>query len=192
MNNPDKFTTIRAHIGRCLAQKAVLISDREKCETRLTGLQDEASGLDKAKVFAQDLAKSIQEKAHEKVSKVVTRCLESVFDEPYTFRIAFEQKRGKTEARLVFERDGEEFDPMEETGGGCVDIAAFALRLSALALSKPKARRLLVMDEPFRFVSEEFRPQVKNLIENLSDEFNTQFILVTHMKELRTGTIVQF
>jgi DNA repair exonuclease SbcCD ATPase subunit len=122
---------------------------------------------------------------------VVTKSLQAVFDDPYEFRIHFERKRGRTEARLVFERGGEEIDPMEASGGGPVDVASFALRLSCMMLSRPPIRRLLVLDEPFKFVSPNLRDRVRRLIEALSGEFGIQIIMVTHMDELRAGEIIE-
>jgi len=48
-----------------------------------------------------------------------------------------------------------------------------------------------VMDEPFRFVSEEFRDRVKALLETLSEEMKTQFVMVTHINELKMGKVIE-
>lgn len=144
-----------------------------------------------AREIAQNVAQTIQQKAHEEISEVVTKCLQSVFDDPYKFKIIFDRKRGKTEARLVFEKHGKEIDPMTASGGGVVDVAAFALRLSCLMLSRPTLRRVLILDEPFRFVSKEYREAVKNMMEILSEELGVQFIVVSHITEFLTGKIIK-
>ena len=122
---------------------------------------------------------------------MVSRCLEAVFDEPYEFHLNFELKRGRTEARLSFVRDGVEVDPLTASGGGVVDVAAFALRLSCLMLAQPPLRRLLVMDEPFKYVSEEYRERIRVLLETLATEMGVQFVMVTHITELKTGTVIE-
>ena len=137
--------------------------------------------------LAQIVAQGVQQRAHSMIAKVVSQCLEIIFDEPYEFQIVFERKRGKTEARLVFQRDGMEIDPMTSSGGGVLDVAAFALRLAAITLTKPHARRIIIMDEPFRFVSEAFRSRIKDMLESLAEEYGFQFIMVTHIKELICG-----
>jgi DNA repair exonuclease SbcCD ATPase subunit len=48
-----------------------------------------------------------------------------------------------------------------------------------------------VLDEPFKFVSEEYRPRVRAMLEKLSAELDVQFIMVTHVPEFKTGTIHQ-
>jgi len=144
-----------------------------------------------AQEFTQSIAQEVQQKAHARIAAVVSQCLEAVFDEPYTFKIHFEQKRGRTEAALVFERDGMEVDPLTASGGGVVDVAAFALRLSCLMLSRPPMRRLVVLDEPFKFVSEEYRGRVREMLDRLSLELNVQIVMVTHIPELETGKVIR-
>ena len=142
-----------------------------------------------AQELAQHVAQAIQQQAHEQIAGVVSRGLSAVFDEPYVFRIHFERKRGRTEARLVFEREGVEVDPMTASGGGVVDVASFALRLSCMVLNKPSLRRVEIMDEPFKFVSEEYRERVKVFLETLAQEMGIQFVMVTHINELKTGAV---
>ena len=79
----------------------------------------------------QHLAQAVQQQAHQKISEVVSFCLSAVFDDPYQFHIVFERKRGRTEAHLRFQRRGLDLDPLTASGGGAVDVAAFALRVAA-------------------------------------------------------------
>lgn len=145
-----------------------------------------------AQALAQRVAAGVQAAAHSQIAAVVSRCLTAVFGpEAYQFKIAFEQKRGKTEARLLLTRGGLELDPLDSAGGGVVDVAAFALRLAALVLERPARRRLLVLDEPFRFVSKEYQPAVRQLIETLAAEMQVQIIMVTHNVELEIGKVVR-
>lgn len=142
--------------------------------------------------FITETAKAVQENVHASISKTVSRCLEAVFDNPYEFRIVFERKRGRTEARLAFFRDGHEYDPQEDVGGGVVDVAAFALRLACLLAKRPAGRRLLVLDEPFRWLSEhgQYRERVRALLETLAREMELQIVMVTHDSTLECGTVV--
>jgi ABC-type Fe3+/spermidine/putrescine transport system ATPase subunit len=57
-------------------------------------------------------------------------------------------------------------------------------------LGHPTKRRLLVLDEPFKFLSEQYRPAIRELIEQLAQELQFQFIVVTHIKELEMGDVV--
>lgn len=152
---------------------------------------DNLEALQEARQIIQEVAKTIQEQAHEQIASVVSKCLSSVFEEPYEFKIIFEKKRGRTEARMVFIRDENEVDPLTASGGGVVDIASFALRVACLVLSRPQLRRTLVLDEPFRFVSAEYRERVRVMVETLAKEMGVQFLIVTHIAELQIGKVVE-
>ena len=151
----------------------------------------EYDAADEAQQIAQAVAETIQEAAHEKIAGVVSRCLAAVFEEPYEFHIRFEHARGRTEAKLVFVREGQEINPIDASGGGVVDVAAFALRLSCLMLTRPACCRVVVLDEPFKFVSADRRGNVRTMLENLSKDLEVQFIMVTHIEELRCGTVIE-
>ena len=153
--------------------------------------QEQTQRTLQAQEIAQAVAKQVQEEAHSSIAGVVSECLSAVFDDPYQFRIIFKQMRGKTEAQLVFEKNSCPYDPIDSSGGGVVDLAAFALRLSCLMLSQPPVRKILIMDEPLKFLSQDYRQRVRTLFERLSKEMNVQFILVTHILELEMGNVIR-
>jgi DNA repair exonuclease SbcCD ATPase subunit len=144
-----------------------------------------------AQQIVQGVAQAVQKEAHSRVAKIVTKCLHAIFDDPYDFRIIFEQKRGKTEARLVFIKDGHEVTPGKGSGGGPLDVASFALRLACLVLSRPAPRRLLVLDESFKMVSRNYSKRVGSMLTQLSKELDVQFVLVTHNEELQIGKVIE-
>lgn len=152
--------------------------------------QDQSAILDdtkKAQVLVQAVVAELQNVVHLKVAALVTDCLRAVFDREYTFRIEFDSKRGKTEARMVLGRDGLDVDPMTESGGGVVDVIAFALRLAAVLFRRPAVRPVLFLDEPFRFVSVDYLPRVADLLTRLANDLGVQILMVTHIEELRCG-----
>lgn len=142
-----------------------------------------------AQLIVQEAAEAAQSKAHKQLAGVVTRCLKAVFGEEGSgFRIAFERKRGRTEARLSFVKDGHELAPGDD-GGGAIDVAGFALRVASLVMSQPARRRFLVLDESFKHVSKEYRPKVRALVKVLAREMKVQFLLVTHSRQLMIGKV---
>lgn len=138
----------------------------------------------------QEIAQSIEQAVHDKVAKVVSECLSAIFDDPYEFRILFDKKRSKTEATLVFVRDGLELDSMTAAGGGVVDVAAFALRVACLVVKNDS--KVLILDEPFKFLSEDLHQHLPLLLKHLSDSLGIQFVVVTHLDSLRIGRILNF
>jgi len=151
--------------------------------------RDKVAATLAAQKILQEVAQNVQERAHQQIAEIVSKCLATVFEDPYTFRIIFEKKRGKTEARLAFMRGLEEFSP-RDVGGGVVDVAAFALRLACMLLTRPPVRRVLIADEPFRFLSQQYRPRMRHLLETLAKDMGVQFILVTHAPDLVIGNVI--
>ncbi len=187
-------TTLDRHKRR---MASIMVEHRAVVQTakvaRLEQIEadERCANTEEAQQILQTVAKVVQQVVHNRIAGVVSRCLESVFDEPYEFRITFDRKRGRTEAELSFVRGGLEVDPLTASGGGVVDVAAFALRLACLKLAKPPIRQLVVLDEPFRFVSVDYRPRVKEMVERLAKDMGIQFVIVTHMEDLRIGKIIE-
>lgn len=150
-----------------------------------------AASTAEALTIAQEIATTLQHTAHARIAAVVDRCLAAIFDDPYEFRIDFVRTGKRTEARLYFVRDGHPVDPMTASGGGVVDVAAFALRVAALILSRPPRRRLMILDEPFKNLSEEYHAAARDMLLMLANDFGVQFVMVTHISELRVGKIVE-
>ena len=152
--------------------------------------------ITEARTIVQSIAQTIQQRLHRQVARVTTRCLNAVFDAPYEFRIEFDRRRGKTEARLTFVRDGLRLDdPLNEVGGGVIDVAALALRLSAVLLSRPRRRRLLVLDEPLKNVrGVDNRERVRRMLLGLAEELGVQIFLnidVDAYPEFALGKVVE-
>lgn len=144
----------------------------------------------KALQIVQTVAQAVQQAVHSKIAKVVSNCLETIFDDPYSFEIKFEMRRGRTEADLFFVRNGMEVDPMTAAGGGVVDVATFALRVACLSLQK-ELDPVLILDEPFKFLSRDLQPRLRALLQNVSKELGIQFIIVTHFDTLQIGKIIK-
>lgn len=158
---------------------------------KLKQSQAELYYIQKAQEIILEVAQSVQQEAHKKISAIVSKCLEMVFDNPYEFEIVFNRKRGKTVADIFLTRNGRRLDPRRSTGGGVVDIATFALRLSCLSLRLPKGRAFVALDEPFKHVSPDLRPKIAAMLEMLSEELGFQFLISTHMKALKLGKVYE-
>ncbi len=167
------------------------VQQLEAQQQKVDTIEHEIVCLEEAMSVVTQIAETIQQRAHSRIASVVSTALDTVFDEPYEFNIRFERRRDRTEAHLEFVRDGEGVDPMTAAGGGVVDVASFALRLACLVLQAPSLRRVLVLDEPFRFVSANYRSRLSSLLTGLSETMNVQFVMVTHIEELEIGKVVR-
>jgi ABC-type nitrate/sulfonate/bicarbonate transport system ATPase subunit len=70
-------------------------------------------------------------------------------------------------------------------------VAALALRLACIVLAKPALKRVIIMDEPFRNLDMQNRESMRMLLEELSEDFKVQFILVTHEIAFHAGKVIK-
>ena len=147
------------------------------------------AGTLEAQSILVEVAKAVQTEVRTVVESIVSQCLSAVFgDNAYRFEIEFVTRRSRSEADFWLIRDGLRLEPTGLVGGGVVDVVSFGLRLAALVLSKTK-RRLIIADEPFKFVSAEYRHKVRDMLQMLSDDLGVQLIYVTHVTEYAMGNI---
>lgn len=183
-NEKKKIEELKGHLVHLEKLKAREEQELERVALELKHSQD-------AREVLQLMAQAVQQQAHAKISAVVSRCLSAVFDDPYQFQIQFEMKRGKTEASLRFVRRDLDVDPLSAAGGGVVDVASFALRVACLVLSRPRLSRVLVLDEPLKYVSAQYQENVRSMLEQLSKDMGIQIVMVTHVEGLATGEVVE-
>lgn len=181
----------RRSLNKLVLEYQTAESGLKRDEAPLHDAKRKLESIQIAQQICQEIAEGVQESAHSQISGLVSRCLDTVFGEGiYGFRIKFEKKRGKTEAFLIFMQGDHELDPVEAGSGGVMDVAAFALRLACLVLSKPQRRRLIVADEPFKAVGKDRLPYVRDLLESLAREMEIQIVIVSHSDMLSTGRVI--
>ncbi len=171
-----------------LEQKKGLKKELEKNLKEKTEEEREFSrrkiNAEQAQLIIQEVAKQTQSQLEYHISDVVSMALSAVFDDPYEFSLKFVDRRGKTEADIVFLREHEEVDPLQSAGGGAVDVSSFALRIALWSIGKPRSRNTIILDEPFRFLSADLQPKAGEMMKMLSERMGIQFIIVTHNKSL--------
>lgn len=158
----------------------LLNSTKESLEAK----QQELIDCEEAQVIVQNVAQLTQEELKIHISNLVTLALESVFDDPYEFEADFVQRRGQSEADLWFVKEGERIDPLSASGGGVVDVAAFGLRVSLWSLQKPRSRSIIVLDEPFKYLSSNYQHKAGELLKVISEKLNLQILMISHIEPL--------
>lgn len=188
----NELVLLRARVERIRRTYTEALSTLRRERSRTRDLDRKLLSLTKAVTILQTVSELVQEETDQRINKVVTACLKLVFpEEGYEFKIKIEKKRKKTEARPILIKEGQEIeDPVEEDSGGVVEVASFALQFSCMLLVRPAIRKVLLLDEPFKSVSIEYRSNVRSMLDWLEEEFHTQIILVTHMDDLALGKTV--
>ena len=169
----------RKKLNEELTERKILRSRLKEEKNSLKKYRKEKNSIEKIRGVLQESAALTQKKIEFHISNIVTTAMESLWDNPYEFKLEFVAKRGKTEADLYFIRGGNKIHPLDGAGGGTVDIASMALRIAAWSLNK-NTRPVILLDEPFRNLSANLSPKAGAMIKMLSEKLGLQFIIVSH------------
>jgi len=130
------------------------------------------------------------------IEEIVGLALQAVYGSEYDFKLKFEVKRNQSEISPVIIKNGEEFSPKDECGGGIIDVASFAFRVVMWALSGKQSRATFILDEPFKFVSKDLTEYISAMLTEISKLLGLQIIMVSHDEGLievadRSWTVTQ-
>lgn len=179
--------SLRQKLERKKGQQTQLQTDLQTAKLEEENISNEIINTEQAQAIIQIVAQKTQEELEYRLSEIVSLALSAVFNDPYKLKVNFVIRRGKTECDLLFEKNGEIFDPLTSSGGGAVDIAAMALRVAIWSLTQPQTRNILILDEPFRFLSREYQIKASIMLNELSKKLNLQIIMVSHSESLIEG-----
>ena len=180
MEDTCQVQGILRRVGRLQGRADAVVAQHKAACDALDACTQQKKDAESAQSILQAVAQETQKELEYRISELVSLALAAVFPDPYTLKLSFEMKRGRTEAEFLFERDGETVVPKYGSGGGVKDVAALALRLAVWSLRGGRTRPLMVLDEPFKNPSKGYRPKVAKLLKRLSKDLGIQIIMVTH------------
>jgi len=165
-------------------KKEELQNKKNYLDNMVKDLEKRINLIMKAQIFMQEVAQKTQSNIVLHIENIIDKALEAVFQDEYKFKFNFEQKRGKTEVEYFLERkDGNIVDVINGVGGGVIDIVSFALRIAVWTLLN-NCENIIILDEPFRFLSLELQERAGEILNELSKSLRIQFIIVTHNDKL--------
>lgn len=176
---------IKEIFSTCKGIDFQLCKDIEEHSEKINKLNTRLKLIEQAQAFLQKVAQETQEHLKFQIEDIVNLALETCFPGEYNFQILFDISRGKTEAELVFldQKTGRQIDPMNASGGGVVDLTTFALRIACYALERG-TDNVIILDEPFRFLSRDLQERAGEILRTLSERMNLQIIMVSHIGEI--------
>lgn len=183
MNNSK---SIRIELEALKKLKHICLCNIQKQEKQKEELREEEESVEEALDIVRKVAKHTQNSLQSRISSLTTSCLESIFGKnAYKLDIDFVEARGKTECVIsLVDREGNKVSPLDSVGGGVVDVCAFALRIVLWGIEPKRKRSLLILDEPFRFLSKNLHEKASALLSKLSQSLGLQIIMVSHSEEL--------
>lgn len=177
-------TNYRDRLNQMRGQQQTLIKDLDNKKNKKDDIILAIEELEQCTMLAQKAAKNGQEKLAERLHKVVTTAIQTVFEDPWDFRMVIETKGKDLQATPTFYKNGVEESPRTGEGGGMATVASLALRVSLLTLLK-NPTPILLLDEALNGVGEGDIERTCKFFKTISKELGIQFIVITHRLEVK-------
>lgn len=176
---------LRNKLEQLKGQKQALAKEVKDLKVQLKDKNLDMVRHEKALEVVKTVGIQTQMQLQYHISDITSLALEAVFPDPPKLKVEFVERRNKSECDIYFEQDGNRLDdPINETGGGEVDIAAFALRIASWSMQVPRSSSTIILDEPLKFLSVEYHDKASQMLKEVSEKLGIQFIIVTHNSTL--------
>jgi len=179
----QKIQNLRNKLEQKKGQRERILSDIKETESRIEEAGEELKRHEKAREIIRAVGLSTQQELQYNISEITSLALTSILNDPYELSVEFVQRRNKTECDLLFEKDGNKINPYYG-GGGAMDVASFALRVASWSMQTPRSRNVLILDEPFKFLSRNLQGRASQMLSEISEKLGLQIIAVTHEERL--------
>lgn len=145
--------------------------------------------LERVSILFNSLGEEKQLKAQETIEGIVSKGLQMIFqDDSLSFHIlqSIKGKSAQVDFKIRTTLPGQvvETGVMDARGGGLAAVVGFLLRLTILLLRDgSRSENLLVLDETFAHVSEEYLEPLGQFLREIREKTGIQFIMVTHQPQ---------
>ncbi len=185
----DSIVEKKADYQKRQGRKEQLLEDKSEKKQELTVIKNEIKELEKVNLLLQQTAEYAREQARQQMEYLVTKALQIVFGDKFSFEIELSKRRNQASAEfyVVSEQGGKEIrnTPQDSRGGGVVDVVSLALRVAMLlSYNNPPLVGPLVLDEPAKHVSGEYIKNVTNFLKEVNQISERQIIVITHQQHL--------
>lgn len=175
---------IRTMIDGKKGELAILQASLKQYELQYDKYKTNLDYIVEAQLVLQQTAQKTQQRLSYHISSFITSALESIWGEDsYTFTLNFIEKRNKTEVEMLLHTNEGDIDLKDlnsiRVGGGILDIVALALRIALWSL-QVHPKRIMILDQPLSNVDQNYLPKAGELIKELSDKLDIQFIIINH------------
>jgi len=182
-----KITDLRNRFEREKGKRIELENDIRTLRISMRKNKKLIQLMEEAREIIRIVGIETQKQLQYHISDIASLALESIFENPYKLILEFIKRRNKIECDIAFERDEIKYDePLENSGGGTIDVSSYALRIASWSMERPQTRNIIILDEPLKNVSAEYQELASEMLKEVADKLNIQFIIVTHNTVLTT------
>lgn len=153
-------------------------------QAEIVSLATEVEQLEKAAAVLNVIGSERQTSTQAHIEGLVTHGLQTIFGPELSFHLVTTEARKTTTTDFVLRSvvDGQEVETpvMDARGGGVAATVGFLLRVVMLLLGPERQMPVLVLDETFAQLSEDYEPRMAEFLRELVDRTPLQVIMVTH------------
>lgn len=154
----------------------------KKASSLAADAKNRALACEEAAKLLAGFADARQAQVVSAIETITSAGLTQVFGEPIDIKIEQVTRARRIEMDVKIKTGTLETSIMDARGGGLAAVAGFLLRVTVLLLTK-NVRRILVADEPFAMLSEEYLAPMADFLAELCERTGLQLVLVTHQME---------
>ncbi len=178
-----ELTTLRSRLSRVHQRLEFETAAVKKIEARLTEIEAEKAKLVKVVALIDKGIEIISANGVGRIETTVTNGMRLVFDDPSLALKIVKNSGARGSSYELVGQQGEVEGPFLDTfGGGIANVVSILLRI--IMLKRFKMAKLLVCDESFNNVSEQYLPMVSQLLRSLAKDGGYTILAVTHQSVL--------
>ena len=178
----EKINELKSIVEKNTFLKDSLESKREKIQQDIKKINDNNKILLELKEFLLTVSANYRDQLCNLFASLVTEALSSIFEKDIRFKINLYSYRNEPAIDISVIEDELEIDPQKSCGGGLNDIISFVIKIIFIHLKK--SSKIIILDEPLKFLSRDYIEQSSNFIRDISKRMNIQIILVSHKPDL--------
>ena len=185
-NIEEKFSLFTENLGIIKGEFKTLKNQQEKSEILIEKLKKDEV------IYAQavELLTLVQGVTRDKIKNsfemIVSHALRHIYkSDEHSFRLEFSRRGNLHELNfyVVTPDKPEPLSLLKCEAGGTKNIISNALRIVLMEISSPKISGFIINDESFANLSSEYQPNASEFLNEISQKFNRQIIMITHSKE---------
>ena len=178
----EKIKHLKTLIDKNTFIKDSLEEKKEEIQKDIDNINEETETLLELKDFLMSVSANYRDQLCNLFTSLVTEALTSIFEKDIRFNIKLYSYRNEPAIDVSVIEDNLEVDPQKSCGGGLNDIISFVIKIIFIYLKK--SSKIIILDEPLKFLSRDYIEQSSNFIHEISKRMNIQIILVSHKPDL--------
>jgi DNA repair ATPase RecN len=174
----EELCQYRTTISQATGRRQHLSSDLASLGSALAATTARKEKTEEMLEISRKAARIVQDSLATKLSGIVTKAINTVFEEDFQFVAEFIERRNVSECDLYIKKDNHSYDILDSIGGGVADVCSVTLQLAFILLSD--VSRVLIVDEVARHLSAPMQDRFAQVLTHLAKEFGFTIIMVTH------------